>query len=401
MIMSTALLALALVVGLGRAWLVMRWSINREVWLAVMRKTLGKGEHARAIKLGTAVGSPIGDAMKAAILRAGALDRDEPAAAAEQAIREAHDHALQPIELLAATRPLSLLALALAGFGGWTAWTSGEPPLVQLGLALGAVAVVVWAEVRALDVLGIGPAGLEQMLPLLLPGAAIVDPYRVGEPATSNVPLIAVYRDGVFVRTFPLEGPIVKIGRQASSHVHLDHSSVSRMHAVLEKDGDAWTVIDLGNGTRVRGESVAKAVVRSGDRIGIGVFELVFTPVEPSQALEPLETEAPGTEALFFGFDDRAPDLFFEATVAALRAENLAVEARVHSRDSAPHAVVSLWGDRPSLERARTLLASDEPYARFQTPREHIVPDAAYGPETRLHAVLSSELSARTPDRRA
>lgn len=397
--MALTVAAVALVVAGIRAWLVGRWTISREVWIAVMQKTLRAGDRGRALKLGNAVASPVGDAMKAAILTASALDAEAKSTEAEETIRKAYEHGLDPLKLVGATRPLSILSLLLAAFGAWTAWKDGAPLASPLSLAGLSLAAVVWAEVKSVELLGTGPAALEAVLPLLLPGAGGGAPYRDhAEPEPLAGVQVRVRRLGHLVKSIPLDDlPIVKIGRHERSHVCLDHPTVSRMHAVLEHDGhEAWDLIDLGAGTRVRGESVNKVALKVGDRFEIGPFEL-----ELARGAAPVEEPAETTDVLFYGFDDRAPDLFFEAVSGALRDSRVPVEVRVHTREVAPRAVVSLWGERDSLERARELLTErgDALYERFTTPRDRILPDATYGPETRLHAVLLTELASKTPDR--
>lgn len=66
---------------------------------------------------------------------------------------------------------------------------------------------------------------------------------------------------------------IVKIGRLKTSHVVFDDPSVARMHAVLERNGSEWIVVDLGanGGIRVNGERVHRnAHILPGDILTIG-----------------------------------------------------------------------------------------------------------------------------------
>lgn len=98
----------------------------------------------------------------------------------------------------------------------------------------------------------------------------------------------------------PLPGPRVTIGRGETNDMALsDDARVSRLHAVLERLGDRWTVRDLGsrNGTFVNGERVERDfVLNPGDEVSIGQTRLVYR----SPGSEPF----PMTE----GFE-RAPDL--------------------------------------------------------------------------------------------
>ena len=77
----------------------------------------------------------------------------------------------------------------------------------------------------------------------------------------------------------------LSIGREPANDVRLDwDSEVSRIHAVLERIGDAWTLVDDGlsrngsfvNGRRVRG----RRRLDDGDSITVGQTLLVFVATE-------------------------------------------------------------------------------------------------------------------------
>jgi pSer/pThr/pTyr-binding forkhead associated (FHA) protein len=77
-----------------------------------------------------------------------------------------------------------------------------------------------------------------------------------------------------------LDVPRVTIGKSSTNTVALQHdSTVSRLHAVLENLGFAWSLRDVGsrNGTFVNGEKIAhERVLHAGDEIRIGSSRLVF-----------------------------------------------------------------------------------------------------------------------------
>ena len=77
-----------------------------------------------------------------------------------------------------------------------------------------------------------------------------------------------------------LSGQRVTIGKASINLVSLNHdSTVSRLHAVLENLGFAWSVRDVGshNGTYLNGEKIsAERVLRSGDELRVGKSRLVF-----------------------------------------------------------------------------------------------------------------------------
>jgi hypothetical protein len=77
-----------------------------------------------------------------------------------------------------------------------------------------------------------------------------------------------------------LTGHRVTVGKLATSVVALNHdATVSRVHALLENFGFAWSIRDLGssNGTYVNGKRItAEQVLRSGDELRLGNSRLIF-----------------------------------------------------------------------------------------------------------------------------
>jgi pSer/pThr/pTyr-binding forkhead associated (FHA) protein len=82
----------------------------------------------------------------------------------------------------------------------------------------------------------------------------------------------------------PLTGQRVTLGKAATNAVALDHDdTVSRLHAVLEHLGFAWSIRDLGsrNGTYLNGEQIStERVLRSGDEVRVGKSRLIFWEVK-------------------------------------------------------------------------------------------------------------------------
>ena len=81
----------------------------------------------------------------------------------------------------------------------------------------------------------------------------------------------------------PLEGERVTLGKASSNVVALDHDpTVSRLHAIVENHGSAWSIRDVGsrNGTYVNGDKIeSERVLRSGDEVRLGKSRLVFHEV--------------------------------------------------------------------------------------------------------------------------
>jgi adenylate cyclase len=77
---------------------------------------------------------------------------------------------------------------------------------------------------------------------------------------------------------YPLQGQAIFIGRTDDNDIVLDDSSVSRRHAKITKDGEAYSLADLGshNGTALNGILTQSAPLRDGDQIKIGGYRLTF-----------------------------------------------------------------------------------------------------------------------------
>ena len=98
-----------------------------------------------------------------------------------------------------------------------------------------------------------------------------------------------VYLDGSrrqrIVELGPSVGGALSIGREAHSDISLPwDTEVSRAHAVLERVGDSWTLLDDGlsrNGSYVNGQRVrGRRRLDSGDSITIGGTSLLFVAAQ-------------------------------------------------------------------------------------------------------------------------
>ena len=135
---------------------------------------------------------------------------------------------------------------------------------------------------------------MEGLSPVLRPesGHEVADRLRARRTASPFL----IYRDGDRRQRIVELAPdvaIVHIGRAPACEIALPwDGEVSRVHAVLERAGDHWTIADNGlsrNGTFVNGRRVrGRRRLDDGDEIGIGRTLLAFAAgSEPSL----LETE--------------------------------------------------------------------------------------------------------------
>jgi len=77
---------------------------------------------------------------------------------------------------------------------------------------------------------------------------------------------------------FFLEGDRIIIGRDPEAQLFLGDITVSREHAVILREGAEVSVRDLGslNGTYLNGKIVEESLLKCGDMLQIGTFQLMF-----------------------------------------------------------------------------------------------------------------------------
>ncbi len=77
---------------------------------------------------------------------------------------------------------------------------------------------------------------------------------------------------------FVLREVLTRLGRHPGSEISLDDITVSRRHAEITREGDRYTVRDVGslNGTYVNQERIDEVQLHHSDELQIGKFRLVF-----------------------------------------------------------------------------------------------------------------------------
>ena len=103
--------------------------------------------------------------------------------------------------------------------------------------------------------------------------AAEPSPLSVSGPA-----LVVRTGGGIAGQTFHPANGSTLIGRSPECHIFLDDVTVSRRHAELKRDGDTFTIRDLGslNGTYVNRQRIESAVLQQDDEVQIGKYRLTF-----------------------------------------------------------------------------------------------------------------------------
>ncbi|MEZ0227967.1 MAG: FHA domain-containing protein [Planctomycetota bacterium] len=82
------------------------------------------------------------------------------------------------------------------------------------------------------------------------------------------------------LKKWPLDRPLMNIGRSPDNEIQLDAQVVSRRHAALEQAGAGWQLRDHGtvNGTYLNGARLeGTSPLKEGDTIQIGSFALVVS----------------------------------------------------------------------------------------------------------------------------
>jgi pSer/pThr/pTyr-binding forkhead associated (FHA) protein len=102
--------------------------------------------------------------------------------------------------------------------------------------------------------------------------AAAVDALPTGHA------LLVVQRGPGSGSRFLLDQDVVSAGRHPDSEIFLDDVTVSRRHAEFHRQGDSFTVSDVGslNGTYVNRDRIDRVRLNDGDEVQIGKFRLVF-----------------------------------------------------------------------------------------------------------------------------
>lgn len=97
--------------------------------------------------------------------------------------------------------------------------------------------------------------------------------------------LLVVQRGPGAGSRFLLDTDLTGAGRHPDSEIFLDDVTVSRRHAEFRRDGNAFTVSDVGslNGTYVNRDRIDSVELADGDEVQIGKYRLVFFSAAPAR----------------------------------------------------------------------------------------------------------------------
>lgn len=93
------------------------------------------------------------------------------------------------------------------------------------------------------------------------------------------MPSLFVFRGNDQGLRFELTHENIGIGRESGNAIQIHDTEVSRRHAELRRNGLTYLLVDLGssNGTFVNGQRVTSHSLTSGDQVGVGGTQLLFT----------------------------------------------------------------------------------------------------------------------------
>jgi pSer/pThr/pTyr-binding forkhead associated (FHA) protein len=99
-------------------------------------------------------------------------------------------------------------------------------------------------------------------------------------------------------RMFTLAQDDILLGRTDENDIILSHPSISRNHAKIITQGNAYQIVDLGsaNGVRVNGQEFGKAELRPGDKVDLGHVRLRFIGPTEEFSYDPSMKEDPEAE---------------------------------------------------------------------------------------------------------
>ncbi|GBU14896.1 hypothetical protein AwPolaro_02740 [Polaromonas sp.] len=122
------------------------------------------------------------------------------------------------------------------------------------------------------------------------------------------MPKMIVSHDGIVIQEVQLTQDRTAVGRRPYNDIVIDNLAVSGEHAVVKLSGSDVYIEDLGstNGTYVNGKAVKKELLKNGDLVEIGKYQLEFsdeassnpavTPVPSNSAIQVLTGAAAGRE---------------------------------------------------------------------------------------------------------
>ena len=236
--------------------------------------------------------------------------------------------------------------------------------------------------------------GPEEEAPLAatLPFAAAFDPNKTG-PGEGTAPSVPLELPGAI----ELSERQMLIGRDASRvDICLTDFRVSRVHACVTRTGRTATITDLksANGTFIDGQLIDRpTVIREGDRVQIGPYNLVFT----GAAFYPLRHDR-NVELVARNLARRVPDrenpgqmkvILDDVTLVIRPREFVCI---VGPSGSGKSTLLSALSARQRADKGSVLLNGENLYTRFDALKQNL---AVVPQQDVLHDALPLQVALR------
>lgn len=113
------------------------------------------------------------------------------------------------------------------------------------------------------------------------------------------MPKVIVSIDGVVIKEVQLTKDSTSVGRRPYNDIVIDNLAVSGEHAVLQMAGGEVYLEDLNstNGTYVNGKATKRQLLRNGDTIEVGKYQIQFVSEAPEDDAAATAGEAANLQA--------------------------------------------------------------------------------------------------------
>ena len=108
---------------------------------------------------------------------------------------------------------------------------------------------------------------------------------RINQEVSTMLKIELKFKDKI-LKHFETDKSEITIGRGTNNDIQIDNLGVSKTHAKINKNPDAYTIVDLNstNGTILNDKQIKKAKLAPQDILTIGKHTLAFTSIDEVKA---------------------------------------------------------------------------------------------------------------------